>query len=283
MLPSRLSVVATALTLTLTGFAGGSAHGYFGTNTENATAHETVQPSADLAAKAQTAKTQTRADSDAVPSSARALVNAAAPAEATAPAPYTTEEFYQDYNNALHVVDQYWTTHWAEFFPGTYTPPKLIMVPDRAPGLYDGTVDVVLCGGTPLGPDNAAYCADGSDWLAYDINFLLRARYNGDMFVYMIVAHEWGHAIQYRLRAVGQPAAAELQADCFAGAALAGGVNDGTLRLEDGDRREIEIGLTDIADSSPWGHPGDHGSPQERMQNFTLGWNQGPLSCLGAE
>jgi predicted metalloprotease len=278
MIPSRLSVIATAVTLTLTGFAGGSAYGSSDTNSQSPKSQETVQPSPEPESPALSSP-----NSGAALSLSRGVATAAPPpTAATAPAPYTSEEFYQDYYGALQVVNQYWTAHWADFFPGSYVPPKLISVPDRAAGLYDGTVDVVICGGALLGPDNAAYCADGDDWVAYDVNFLGRARYNGDMFVYMIVAHEWGHAIQYRLSAASQSIAAELQADCFAGAALDGGVNDGTLQLEEGDLQEIETGLTDIADSSPWGMPGDHGSPEERIQNFRIGWDGGPLACLPA-
>jgi predicted metalloprotease len=277
MVSARVGVFAVALALTVTGGAGGS--GYIdsrntsvGTsesaaNSVTARPSESVQPTLEPAKAAQ-------------PILNTGAIRAAANTASAAAAQYTSEEFYKDYYDSVRVVDQYWGNHWAEFFPGNYVAPKLISLPGRAPGLYDGTVDVVSCGSTSLGPDNAAYCADGNDWVAYDVNFLWRARYNGDMFVYMIVAHEWGHAIQYRLNAASQSTAAELQADCFAGAALDGAVTDGTLKLEPGDLHEVQVGLTDIADSGPWGKPGDHGSPDERIRSFTIGWDQGPLGCV---
>jgi len=51
----------------------------------------------------------------------------------------------------------------------------------------------------------------------------------GRAWVYLIIAHEWGHAIQARLSRRMVSVAAELQADCLAGATLAGAQRDRTL------------------------------------------------------
>ena len=90
------------------------------------------------------------------------------------------------------------------------------------------------CGGQPSVPFNAFYCPS-QDFLAWDEN-LMAAGYQqiGDAWVYLIIAHEWGHAIQARLQADQVSVAAELQADCFAGATLFGAADRGLLQFERG-------------------------------------------------
>ncbi|MGH8089010.1 MAG: neutral zinc metallopeptidase, partial [Stenotrophomonas sp.] len=103
---------------------------------------------------------------------------------------------------------------------------------------------------------------------------------SGDAWVYLVIAHEWGHAIQARLsRALGSRQA-ELQADCFAGAVLYGAHNDGTLQFEQGDEKEIANALARIADDTPWTKQGDHGDPFQRIQAFGTGRSGGVMACL---
>jgi predicted metalloprotease len=102
----------------------------------------------------------------------------------------------------------------------------------------------------------------------------------GDSWVYLVIAHEWAHAIQYRLSKDLQTLDAELQADCLAGAVLYGAARDGTLQFEQGDEREITIGLTRLADETPWTQEGDHGDAFERIQSFALGRKGGVPACL---
>lgn len=65
---------------------------------------------------------------------------------------------------------------------------------------------------------------------------------NGDTWPYLVIAHEWGHAIQDRLGDSLTEKASELQADCLAGAALFGAAADGELILETGDQKELAAG-----------------------------------------
>jgi predicted metalloprotease len=101
----------------------------------------------------------------------------------------------------------------------------------------------------------------------------------GDSFIYLVVAHEWGHAIQARLAPNLRSRQLELQADCFAGAALYGAARDGTLYWDDGDLDEITTSLTRVADKYPWTNVGDHGSPTQRINAFLRGAG-GPQKCL---
>lgn len=177
-----------------------------------------------------------------------------------------------DERTAVGVVDRYWQRHFSELSRRAYRSPQVA-------GPYTGTSGP-SCGGQASVPGNAYYCPPG-DFLAWDED-LMRAGYDriGDAWVYLIVAHEWGHAIQARLRTSQVSVAAELQADCLAGAALFGSVRDGELRLEPGDRQEIAQTLAVVADDFPWTDERSHGNAQQRTQAFELGANDGPTACV---
>lgn len=184
-------------------------------------------------------------------------------------------ELVEDMNSAVRATNQYWTAHWNDFFTSSYTSPKVF-------GLYDGTrpQDGPTCGGEPPLADNAFYCATGEDYLAFDVNLVARGKDIGDGWVYLIVAHEWGHAIQFRLSRELQTPAAELQADCFAAAALYGAARDGVITFEDGDEKEISSGLIEVADETPFTNEGDHGDAFQRIQAFAQGRAGGVQGCL---
>lgn len=102
----------------------------------------------------------------------------------------------------------------------------------------------------------------------------------GDSWPYLIVAHEWGHAVQNRLNVGLRAVAEELQADCFAGATLQGAIKDGTLKWEEGDTDEIISSLQKMGDITPWTNPKDHGDISERISHFDKGVQGGVDSCL---
>ena len=200
-------------------------------------------------------------------------VAAAAPRQGptTTPSP---QELVDDTNVAVRVVNNYWAQHWSEFFTGTYQPPTVW-------GMYDSsTGGGPTCGGNPPVPGNAFYCATGEDFLAWDAQLMARGVQFGDAWVYLVIAHEWGHAIQFRLDRSLASKAAELQADCLAGAVLYGAARDGTLVFEQGDEKEITRGLTEMADETPWTSEGDHGDAFERVQSFGQGRSGGVIACL---
>jgi uncharacterized protein len=191
------------------------------------------------------------------------------------PAGVDPAELAQDIAIAEQVVNEFWTRHWNDTFPGVYTPPTVV-------GLYDGNdldPNLPTCAGEPLPPDNAVYCPPG-DFVAWDVNLLARGLEIGDAWVYLIIAHEWGHAVQARIDASLNSTASELQADCLAGAALYGAVADGLLVLEEGDVREITNSLTAVADETPFTNSEDHGDPFERIGAFDLGRTGGVRGCL---
>jgi len=106
---------------------------------------------------------------------------------------------------AVTAVDTFWRRHFSELSVQAYRKP-------RVSGGYTGTTGP-RCAGEPSVPLNAFYCRPG-DFLAWDED-LMAAGYSqiGDAWVYLIIAHEWGHAIQARLNRDRVSVAAELQAD----------------------------------------------------------------------
>ena len=185
------------------------------------------------------------------------------------------ETLQQDTEAAIRVTDRFWADHWSGLFPGIYRPPRVL-------GSYDGASPTVpTCGGVRLTDNNALYCLP-EDYLAWDRDLMAAGYRLGDSWVYLVIAHEWAHAIQQRLNRQLVSVAAELQADCLAGATLFGAARDGTLRFEEGDARELREALTVLADDTPWTRPGDHGNAQQRIAAFARGREGGVTACLPA-
>ncbi|MBI0295506.1 neutral zinc metallopeptidase [Streptomyces sp. PRKS01-29] len=179
----------------------------------------------------------------------------------------------QDIEAAVSVTNAYWQTHWSQLFTGGYNPPRIV-------GAYDGdTPGTPVCGAERLPDDNAVYCPDG-DYIAWDMDLMRWGHARGDAWVYLVIAHEWGHAVQNRLDAGLVDLARELQADCLAGAVLFGAAQDGTLTFEEGDTEELADALTALADRTPWTDVSDHGDASQRVSYFSRGARSGVKSCL---
>ncbi|MDX6744733.1 neutral zinc metallopeptidase [Actinocorallia sp. A-T 12471] len=188
---------------------------------------------------------------------------------------FSDAEVTQEINDAVTVIDTYWKTHWNEFFTGTYTPPTVR-------GSYSGDdPNRFTCSGELAAAMNAYYCIN-EDYVAWDFNLMRDGYAEGDAWIYLVVAHEWAHAIQNRLNDSLVSVAGELQADCLAGAVLYGSTQDGTLQWEPGDTAEISAGLTTLGDESPWADPSSHGDSIERVSAFGKGRIGGVVGCLNA-
>lgn len=178
-----------------------------------------------------------------------------------------------DINTAKRVVDKFWARHWSEYFPGAYQPPQVV-------GTYDGSSpNSPLCGSQRMPEDNAAYCRP-QDYLAWDMTLMARGYKDGDSWPYLVIAHEWGHAIQARIGKTLTSTASELQADCMAGATLFGAAGDGDLVLEPGDQKELATALSSLADETAWTTSSDHGDPFERIGAFDQGRLNGLFACI---
>jgi uncharacterized protein len=188
------------------------------------------------------------------------------------PGPVLAASIADDERTAVGAVDGFWRRHFTEFFNRPYTSPQVR-------GGYTGS-NGPSCGTSRAQPLNAYYCPPG-DFLAWDEN-LMSAGYNrvGNAWVYLIIAHEWGHAIQNRVSKRLVSVADELQADCLAGAELSGAVRDGVLQLEPGDSKAIGDTLTVLADDTPWTNRRDHGDAQQRIAAYNKGAQGGVRGCF---
>jgi uncharacterized protein len=177
-----------------------------------------------------------------------------------------------DERTAVSVTDAFWREKFPEFFGRSYRSPQV-------EGGYRGE-DGPSCGGQPAVPFNAFYCPR-EDFIAWDEN-LMAAGYQqiGDAWVYLIIAHEWAHAIQARLERDQVSVAAELQADCLAGATLFGAAERGLVDLEPGDTEELAQTLAAVADDFPWTSERDHGNAQQRISSFNAGAEGGVRACI---
>ncbi|BDZ44302.1 hypothetical protein [Naasia aerilata] len=180
-------------------------------------------------------------------------------------------------DEAVGVVDDFWAAHWSEFYPGEYVSPTVV-------GTYDSTDpgDTTTCDGEPADEDNALYCTDDRS-VMWDRVLMSEMYAEGDANVYLVVAHEWGHAIQAQLDDSLVWTAEELQADCFAAAALYGAEADGVFAWAEGDTAELARGLTDLSDSTEWTGADDHGDPFDRIDAFNDGRTYGVPGCFPVE
>ncbi|TDD76135.1 hypothetical protein E1293_27435 [Actinomadura darangshiensis] len=199
---------------------------------------------------------------------------AATGSPAPRPAAFNETEFQEDVRTAETVTNDFWRRYWERLFTGRYSAPRVV-------GLYNGRDpnSAPACGDERLERDNAAYCPAG-DFVAWDAHLMRSGYARGDAWVYLVIAHEWGHAVQNRLNRRLVSPAAELQADCLAGAVLYGSSDDGTLKFEDGDEQELVDAFKVIGDKAPWTKPGDHGSAIQRLRSFSRGGENGVKACF---
>jgi len=159
---------------------------------------------------------------------------------------------------------------------------------------YVSQGDQPRCGGPMQRQEyeqNAFYCG-ADDTIQWDAEGLMAPLFQqfGDFTVALVLAHEWGHAIQarYGFDDANQPTIIqELQADCFAGAwtgRVAGDQSD-VLRLDPGDLEEAMAGFLLIGDglgSGPGGADA-HGGSFDRLNAFFDGFSLGVDRCATYE
>lgn len=153
---------------------------------------------------------------------------------------------------------------------------------------YDGE----FCGETTEGLVNAGFC-EQDDTIGWDRAVLmpsLRAA-NGDMAITMVLAHEYGHAIQKMatMNPRGVPAmVAEQQADCLAGVYLRW-VAEGksprfTLSTGEGLNNLLAAMMISFRDpllssADKYDTGDEHGSAFERISAFQFGFTEGTAAC----
>ncbi|WP_433291731.1 neutral zinc metallopeptidase [Actinoplanes sp. CA-030573] len=145
------------------------------------------------------------------------------------------------------------------------------------------------CGGQSAGyQPNAFYCPDG-DYIAWDAQVLIPQLQEqfGPLLVGVVMAHEYGHAVQARLGNTDQPTVVlEQQADCFAGAWLADVQAGHSAAFKDITPAQLDntvAGLLMLRDQpgTPAVAEGAHGNAFDRIRAFQEGIQQGPRKCAG--
>lgn len=183
--------------------------------------------------------------------------------------------------NSMDDIIAYWDEHFEDVF-GTELEPlqggiHAYEVDDDMP------IPCFAADERQYAANNAFYCPS-EDAIGYDRAFIGAMAENfGDFIVPLVMAHEFGHAIQGR---VGMPTnltiSAEGQADCYAGVFTQATV-DGTAHFQStsSDLDTVLGGYLILRDEpgASASAPGAHGSAFDRVGAFQEGFNEGPEHC----
>jgi predicted metalloprotease len=201
--------------------------------------------------------------------------------------------------NALADLNQYWSEQFGPTFSQEFTPLAggyySVDPANLDPAQYPN--GQIGCGESPDAvEDNAFYCDASSDYdngdaIQYDRSFLDELAFGsggsegyGRFIPALVMAHEFGHAVQAR---VGYPfqasIAIETQADCFAGVwtkwVADGNAPHNTIRPAELD--DVLRGYLLLRDPVGTGlNEGEaHGSYFDRVSAFQEGFDDGPTAC----
>jgi predicted metalloprotease len=176
------------------------------------------------------------------------------------------------------VLNDFWERELARLYGIRFDPPDYFA--------YYRSVEGSDCAGERLGANNAFYCpSDLEEGVLFDIDWFQQylEAHPGGATTFLILAHEWGHAVQDSWVESGGTdhwvtPNMELNADCLAGVFLSRSIEEGTIIEETGDAEAIFNWLYE-AGSSPWTTPGDHGTREQRETAFTVGAERGTDYC----
>jgi len=213
----------------------------------------------------------------------------------------TDDEIDQIARNALLDLNTYWAAQFPDTFSEDFTPLTggyySVDPANIDPAQYPN--GQIGCGEPPQAVENNAfYCGTSNqypngDAIQYDRAFLDELAFGsaghegyGRFIPALVMAHEFGHAVQGR---VGMPPAsilAETQADCFAGAwtkwVADGKADHNTIRPAELD--DVLRGYLLLRDPVGTGqNEGEaHGSYFDRVSAFQQGFDDGPTACRDA-
>ena len=206
--------------------------------------------------------------------------------EAPDRAPKPTTDYRDTISDAIADIQEFWQEEYPDLYGEEYVPVPAKRIIAARPG-----VKLPVCGGQRGTysdvENNAVYVPCGRGLVVYDDYQLFPSldRDFGGLAVPLVIAHEWGHAVQHRAGTIeNRTIVVELQADCFAGSWLA--------RIANGDSRRVSIksGNLDAALSAvlnfrdPPGltediDPNAHGSGFDRVSAFQQGFDEGTEAC----
>jgi predicted metalloprotease len=187
---------------------------------------------------------------------------------------------------SVNDIQEFWAKNYADYLPGQFEPVETLVS-------YDSTdpSSPPLCGSETYQSPNAAFCFN-LNTMIWDRGVFMpvAAEYFGDMGVVGVIAHEYGHALQWMagLADLDTPGLVrEQQADCFAGVYLhwvaAGDSSRFTLSTGDG-LNHVLAGMIYIRDRLEGGPAEDpHGSALDRVSAFQMGFTGGADQCAAID
>ncbi|WP_157108458.1 neutral zinc metallopeptidase, partial [Aldersonia kunmingensis] len=182
---------------------------------------------------------------------------------------------------AIGDIEAYWASEYPQLFGGTFTPVDRVVSWDS-----EADTGITFCDTETFALANAGYCPLDNT-IGWDRTTLLPAMIEtfGEMSVVMILAHEYGHAVQHQSGIATDEApgiVAEQQADCFGGAFIRhvaeGQSTHFTLNTSDG-LNSVLAATVSIRDSDPNDPESIHGSAFERVTAVQVGFIDGPAAC----
>lgn len=194
-----------------------------------------------------------------------------------------SEESSLDLEDVLFDIEAFWSDEFPRVYGDEYQPLEGGFHP------YSSVDDPPDCGEPLTYRDvagNAYYCPI-DDLIAWDEQQLLPRLEDefGPLSIALVMAHEWGHAIQARANVRGATILMEQQADCFAGAwtaRLAAGGSE-TVSLGDASLDSALAGMLFFSDQpgTPASDPSAHGLGFDRVGAFQDGFEAGSERCAG--
>ena len=194
-----------------------------------------------------------------------------------------TKGYERTVERAIDDIQEFWADEFPALYGGEYEP-----IPDSRIFAAEPGIELPDCQGETLtyqdAENNAFYCYL-DNFIAYDDVSLFPQLFRdfGEFSIALVLAHEWGHAIQDRSDNADQATVLkELQADCFAGAWVGHvAAGDSKLEIEGGN---LDTGIAamlqfrDVPGSSP-NDPGAHGSGFDRISAFQQGFDERAETC----
>lgn len=186
---------------------------------------------------------------------------------------------------ALLDVETFWTDTYPDVYRGDFEP---LDGGYHAYGPETPPDDLPKCDASLTYEDiavNAFYCP-AADLIAWDLPGLVAPLYDqfGAFTIAIVMAHEFGHAVQARAGTSGDTIMLELQADCFAGA-WAGHVDAGDADHFEVDLADLDLavaGFLELRDGlgTTATDPLAHGTGFDRVTAFQDGFERGVERCV---
>ncbi len=206
-------------------------------------------------------------------------------AQAAPAAPAAQPSLDVTVKRAVADISAYWKAEFPKLYGSRYTPVRKVIAAGprtRIPACQNQPISYAK-----LVKGNAFYCF-GTNYVVYDAHELLPdlVKNFGTFAPALVLAHEWGHAIQDRadVNRTNEPTIlVELQADCFAGSWVRR-VTDGkspTVKFAPGDLDRALAAYLTLRD--PVGSSANdeqaHGDAFDRVNAFQTGFEQGAPAC----